>query len=131
MRGRGEQYENQNDTVLRELLHKERTYPIDSLIVPRASISPSNSGSENRNYMLWIDVPSFRKYEIKEVQYNLCRGFVDRLRISDEPSSSFSIGYLGYGYCPIVQIDIILKNGDTVNSAFSFEEYFRENPLSR
>lgn len=129
MQGRGEQYVNQNDSLLMEQLRIEQTYPIDSLIVPRASVSPSNKGSENRNYMLWVDVPSFRKYEIKQVNYKLCSGFVDRLRVSNEPSSSFSIGYLGYGYCPIIDIDVILQTGDTIKKVFSFEDFFRENPL--
>ncbi|WP_372757458.1 ATP-binding protein [Mariniflexile sp.] len=129
MQGRGEQYTTQNDSLLVEQLRIEQTYPIDSLIVPKASVSPSNSGSNNRNYMLWIEVPSFRKYEIEQVNYKLCKGFVDRLRVSNEPSSSFSIGYLGFGYCPIVDIDVILKTGDTIQKSFSFEDYFIENPL--
>ena len=41
MKGRGEQYEKVNDTILSEILYKERTYPIDCLIVPKASVSRS------------------------------------------------------------------------------------------
>ncbi|MDO7173839.1 ATP-binding protein [Mariniflexile sp. AS56] len=129
LQGRGEQYKNQNDSLIVERLRIEQTYPIDSLIVPRASVSASNKGSNNRNFMLWIDVPSFRKYEIKEVNYKLCKGFVDRLRVSNEPSSSFSIGYLGYGYCPTVDIDVVLKTGDTIRKSFSFEDFLNKNPL--
>jgi hypothetical protein len=128
MKGRGAQYENQSDSVLSKILYKERTYPIDSLIDIRASVSPSNAGGENRNYTMWIDVPSFRRNEIAEVQYNFCRGFIDRLRVSKDPTSSFSIGYLGWGYCPIMEIDIILKSGDTIQRQFSYEEYFADNP---
>ncbi len=128
MKGRGAQYENQSDSVLSKILYKERTYPIDSLIDIRASVSPSNAGGENKNYTMWIDVPSFRRNEIAEVQYNFCRGFMDRLRVSKDPTSSFSIGYLGWGYCPIMEIDILLTSGDTIQRRFSFEDYFADNP---
>lgn len=76
---------------------------------------------------MWIDVPSFRKNEIKEVQYRLCPGFGDRVRISNEPSSSFSIGYLGWGYCPAgYEIDIILKKGDTIRRSLSYNDFVKE-----
>ncbi|WP_296698784.1 ATP-binding protein [Algoriphagus sp.] len=128
MKGRGEKYENQSDSAISQIIFKERTYPLDSLIEVKASVSPSNAGGENKNYTMWLDVPSFRKDEIKEVQYNFCRGFADRLRVSKDPTSSFSIGYLGWGYCPTMRIDIILETGDTVKRDFSFEKYFQDNP---
>ncbi|MEN2283155.1 ATP-binding protein [Algoriphagus sp. SE2] len=128
MKGRGEKYENLSDSVLDQILLKERTYPLDSLIEIKASVSPSNAGGENKNYTMWLDVPSFRKDEIKEVQYNFCRGFTDRLRVSKDPTSSFAIGYLGWGYCPTMRIDVILESGDTIQRNFSFERYFEENP---
>ncbi|WP_111709844.1 ATP-binding protein [Lutibacter citreus] len=129
MKGRGEQYENIPDSVLTKILFKQRTYPIDSLIIPKGSISPSNKGGENRNYTMWIDVPSFRKNEIEKVQYKFCRGFVDRLRTSIDPTSSFSIGYLGYGYCPQgYDIDIILKTGDTIHLNLSYEDFVKQTP---
>ena len=131
MQGRGEKYENKSDSVLSQTLHKERTYPIDSLIEVSASVSPSNAGGENKNYTMWIEMPSFRKDEIEEVRYNFRRGFIDRLRISKDPSSSFSIGYLGWGYCPTMQIDVILKTGKVISLPFSFEAYFRNNPGAR
>ncbi|MBB6325085.1 hypothetical protein FHS59_000700 [Algoriphagus iocasae] len=128
MEGRGDQYANVSDSVLKQILYRERTSPLSELIEVKASVSPSNAGGENKNYTMWLDVPSFRKDEIKEVQYNFCRGFADRLRVSKDPTSSFSIGYLGWGYCPIMRIDVILQSGDTIRKEFSFERYFRENP---
>ncbi|MEB2777647.1 ATP-binding protein [Algoriphagus sp. D3-2-R+10] len=128
MRGRGPNYENLTNEQIADTIHRERTYPLDSLIEIKASVSPSNAGGTNRNYTIWLDMPSFRKDEIKEVQYNFCRGFVDRLRISKDPSSSFSIGYLGFGFCPTMKIDVILFDGDTLHRYFSFEEYFETNP---
>ncbi|MBN7815640.1 ATP-binding protein [Algoriphagus pacificus] len=128
MEGRGDQYANVSDSLLKQILYRERTAPLSELIEVKASVSPSNAGGENKNYTLWLDMPSFRKDEIKEVQYNFCRGFADRLRISKDPTSSFSIGYLGWGYCPIMRIDVILQSGDTIRKEFSFERYFEENP---
>ncbi len=128
MKDRGEKYQNVNDSVLKEYLYTERFNPLSSLIIPRGSVS-SNKGSDKSNFMLWLDMPSFRKAEIQEVQYKLCPGFVDRLRISEEPSSSFAIGYLGWGYCPTIDISVILKTGDTIEKVFSFEDYFENNGL--
>ncbi len=128
MEGRGDQYNNVEISVLKDMIYKERTYPLDSLIEIKASISPSNKGGENRNYTMWLDMPTFRKDEIKEVHYNFCRGFIDQKRISRDPSSSFSIGYLGWGFCPTMKIDIIRFQGDTIHRNFSFEDYFNENP---
>lgn len=128
MKGRGRNYENVSDSALMDILYKERTYPLDSLISIEASVSPSNKGGNNRNFTMWLDVPSFRKEEIKEVHYHFCPGFIDRLRISRDPSSQFSIGYLGYGYCPVMKIEILLNAGDTITRNFSYEEYFKANP---
>jgi hypothetical protein len=77
---------------------------------------------------MWIDLPSFRKDTIKEVQYNFCSGFIDRKRTSSDPTSSFSIGYLGEGYCPMMYIDIILKSGEIIKKEYSFIDYFKNNP---
>lgn len=128
LKGREKQYENLSDSAISERLQFEQDCPIDSLIIPRASVSRSDKGGNNRNFLIWIDVPAFRRDEIKEVQYNFCEGFVDRQRVSGEPSSSFAVGYLGWGYCPVIHIDVILQTGDTVGRDFSFAEYFKENP---
>lgn len=131
VRGRGPKYSNLTPEQIKSIIYVERTAPLDSLIEIRASVSPSNAGGgNNRNYTMWLDMPSFRKDEIREVQYNFCRGFIDQKRISRDPSSSFSIGYLGFGYCPIMKIDIIRFQGDTLHRYFSFEQYFQENPLT-
>jgi hypothetical protein len=126
-----EKYDSQlTNEEIEAILYRERNYPLNSLIKVRASVSPSNAGGNNRNYTMWLDFPLLRKNEIKEVHYNFCRGFIDQKRISRDPSSSFSIGYLGFGYCPMMKIDIILVDGDTLRQDFSFEQYFQENPLT-
>jgi hypothetical protein len=129
MIGRGEQYDKVSDSILKNILFKQRTDSIGRLIVPKASVSKSNLGGNYRNFSMWIDLPSFRKDEIKEVQYNFCSGFIDRKRTSSDPTSSFSIGYLGEGYCPIMSIDIILKSGKIIKKEYSFIDYFKNNPV--
>ena len=126
----GEKYKDLTNEQIEDIIFKEKTYPLDSLIEIKASVSPSNASGNNRNYTMWLDFPLLRKDEIKEVHYNFCRGFIDQKRISKDPSSSFSIGYLGFGYCPTMKIDIIRFQGDTLHRYFSFEEYFKENPLT-
>jgi hypothetical protein len=128
--GTAEKFENLNYEQIQKIIDREKNYPLDSLIEVRASVSPSNAGGNNRNYTMWLEFPLLRKNEIKEVHYNFCRGFIDQKRISRDPSSSFSIGYLGFGYCPMMKIDIIRFQGDTLHRYFSFEQYFQENPLT-
>ncbi|WP_149302723.1 ATP-binding protein [Pareuzebyella sediminis] len=129
MKDRGRKYETENDSALRETLHVERTAPIENLVTPMAAVTNfSINDDQYRNFVLWIDVPSFRKNEIEEVQYIFCKGFVNPVRISKEPATSFAIGYLGWGYCPTMNIDIILKKGDTLHRNYSFTEYFKNNP---
>jgi hypothetical protein len=128
--GTGEKYENLTNEEIEAIIYKEKTYSLDSLIEIRASVSPSNASGSNRNYTMWLDFPFLRKNEIKEVHYNFCKGFIDQKRISKDPSSSFSIGYLGFGYCPTMKIDIITFQGDTILRTFSFDKYFKENPLT-
>jgi hypothetical protein len=126
-----EKYDSQlTNEEIEAILYRERNYPLNSLIKVRASVSPSNAGGNNRNYTMWLDFPLLRKDEIKEVHYNFCRGFIDQKRISRDPSSSFSIGYLGFGYCPTMKIDIILVSGDTLRQDFSFVDFFKNNPLT-
>ncbi|RKN79775.1 ATP-binding protein [Ulvibacterium marinum] len=127
MQGR-ERYENIEDSLLNEKLSMDQTLPIDSLIVPRGYIGPKEKNG-NRTYLMWIDVPSFRKLEIQEVHYYFCPGFINRRRISTEPTSSFSIGYLGYGYCPGgYDINIILKTGDTIHRNLPWKDFVAQNP---
>lgn len=125
----GGRYKDLTYKEIQEIIHKEKTYPLDSLIEVRASVSPSNEKEgKNRNFTMWVEFPLLRKNEIKEVHYNFCTGFIDQKRISKDPSSSFSIGYLGYGYCPTMKIDIILSSGDTIQKLFSMKKYLMENP---
>ena len=117
-----------SDSILKNIIYKQRTYPIKLLIVLKASVSSSSRGGANRNYSMWVDLPSFRKDEIKEVQYNFCDGFIDQVRTSSDPTSSFSIGYLAESYCPMMSIDIILKSGKIIKKEYSFINYFKNNP---
>ncbi|MFC5624133.1 ATP-binding protein [Algoriphagus winogradskyi] len=126
LEGKGDQYENLSEDDLKGLLEMERVAPIDSLVEIRASVSPSNTfsgGKKNYNFTFWLELPSFRKNEIKEVRYNFCKGFYDSIRTSRDQTSSFSIGYLGWGVCDTIRVDIVLENGITIREKFPFKEY--------
>lgn len=125
VKGRTEKYSGLNTENLIETLEQDRNHPIENLIVPRAA-STFVSG-RNYTFLLWIDVPSFRRDEIKEVVYKLCSGFSDRLRISREPSSGFAVGYLGWGLCPMIEITVILQDGTEIVKNFPMEEYLEYN----
>ncbi|RAI88320.1 ATP-binding protein [Algoriphagus yeomjeoni] len=126
LEGKGDKYENLSEDDLKGLLEMERVAPIDSLVEIRASVSPSNTlseGKKNYNFTFWLELPSFRKNEIKEVSYNFCKGFYDSIRTSRDQTSSFSIGYLGWGVCDTIGVDIVLENGTTIRKKFPFKEY--------
>ena len=126
--GLGPQYTNKSFDEVVKRLRIEQTYPLDSLIVPRAMANAQGSGSKNFNFVLWLDVPGFRKSEIKEVQYHLCPGFIDRDRISREPSSGYAMGYIGWGACPHVLIDVNLTNGQVIKIDFKMIDYLQGHP---
>ncbi|MBL0109551.1 MAG: hypothetical protein IPP42_01265 [Saprospiraceae bacterium] len=68
LKGRGDQYVNQSDSAIIERLFMEQTNPINKLITPRAN-SVQVSNTKNYDFLIWIDVPSFRLDEIKQVEY--------------------------------------------------------------
>ncbi len=133
IQGRGEKYdkisrENINKKPVDEiikLLRDEQSSPINKLIVPKAAYKKidENQGT----FVIWIDVPSFRKKEIKEVEYTLCRGFAAPIRTASEPSSGFSIGYLGWGLCSVIQIKVILHSGREILIPFELRKYLDEH----
>ena len=108
------------------LLRRQQNYPLDSLIVPRA-ISLPISGSKNYDFLVWIDVPSFRRDEIRQVVYKWpCRGFADSVHIGREPSLGFAFGYRGWGYCPQMLIDVELTNGKVYKIDFNLGGYLEK-----
>jgi hypothetical protein len=98
------------------------------LIVPRA-ISVPISGSKNYDFLIWIDVPSFRREEIKEVVYKWpCSGFSDSMHVGKEPSLGFAFGYRGWGYCPHILIDVVHTDGTVYKINFALGEYLDHHP---
>ena len=127
LKGQGNQYKNKSHKEVVKMLVIQQNNPIENLIVPRAVASKPNKTSKNYSFLIWIDVPTFRRNEIKEVQYELCKGFIDLLRLSREPSSGFAIGYLGWGFCPAIKIKVRLVNGEEINIDFPMGEYLLRN----
>lgn len=128
VQGRGKEYSDKDYDEVVEMLRQQQTYPIDSLIVPRA-ISVPISGSKNYDFLIWIDVPSFRRDEIKQVIYTWpCSGFSDKVHIGKEPSMGFAFGYRGWGYCPHILIDVEHTDGTVYNMNFALGEYLANHP---
>lgn len=128
VQGRGKEFTDKNYDEVVEMLRRQQTYPIDSLIVPRAK-SEQISGSKNYDFLIWIDVPSFRLDEIKQVVYTWpCSGFSDKVHIGKEPSMGFAFGYRGWGYCPHILINVEYTNGSNYNIDFAVGEYLENHP---
>ena len=125
VKGKTEKYSGLNTENLITVLEQDRNLPIEKLIIPRAASTPVSD--RNSTYLIWIDVPSFRRDEIKEVVYRLCPGFADRIRISREPSSGFAVGYLGWGLCPAIEITVKLQDETELVKIFAMAEYLENN----
>jgi energy-coupling factor transporter ATP-binding protein EcfA2 len=121
VKGRTEKYSGLNTENLIAVLEQDRNLPIEKLIIPRAASTPVSD--RNSTFLIWIDVPSFRRDEIKEVVYRLCPGFADRIRISREPSSGFAVGYLGWGLCPAIEITVRLQDETEIVKVFAMADY--------
>ena len=132
LKGRGDQYETDNDSLVMEQIFKEQTLPIEKLITPRV-ISVPVSGTKNYDFLIWIDVPSFRWPEIKEVEYAWpCKKrFIDSVHIGRQPTLGYAFGYRGWGYCPKIDIKVILNEGEPLNISFDIDKYFRNEEESR
>ena len=125
--GRGEAYENRNFKSVVSRLRTEQTYPIDSLIVPRAIKVPITN-TNLYDWLIWIDVPSFRRKEIKNVVYKWpCTGFIDSVHVGKEASLGFAFGYRGWGSCPNILINVALVNGEAIKIKFPMREYLLRN----
>ena len=128
LQGRGKEYENKDYNAVVQQLRYEQTYPIDSLITPKA-ISVPITGSNNRDFLIWIDVPSFRRNEIKDVVYTWpCKGYVDNIHVGKEPSLGFAFGYRGWGYCPDILIDVFLTDGRKIEMDFALGDFLESHP---
>jgi hypothetical protein len=126
VKGRTEKYSGLNTKNLIETLEQDRNLPIANLIVPKAAATPVSD--RNSTFLIWVDVPSFRRDEIKEVVYKLCPGFADRIRISREPSSGFAVGYLGWGLCPAIEITVKLQDESEIVKIFAMADYLNQIP---
>lgn len=126
MQGRGEQYEGLSSTELKEIIDYELKAPLDSLIQVSGTAESSNPWSETKNYTLWIDVPSFRRHQIKKVYYrSSCDSLINGIRTSYNRVSSFAIGVFSFGQlCDTVFVEIIKTSNDTLNIKFPFKEKF-------
>jgi len=124
MSGRGEQYEGLTDLALRQKIQGELDADIESLIKIRASEILVDSSNNVKNFTLWIDVPSFKIYEIKKVDYYLCDEIIFAKRSSKEPSSAFATGFSYAAYCDTINVDIIKVNNDTLQIKFPFKQFF-------
>jgi hypothetical protein len=128
VQGRGKEYDNKDYDAVVDMLRRQQTYPIDSLIVPRA-ISVPISGSKNYDFLIWIDVPSFRRDEIKQVVYKWpCGGFADSVHVSKEPSLGFAFGYRGWGFCPHILINVELTGNQVYEIDFALGDYLEKHP---
>ncbi|WGK64847.1 TIR domain-containing protein [Croceiramulus getboli] len=97
LQGRGERYDNKPIDSIIALLEYERIRPIRELITPKVLREPVGTNN-NYDYLIWIDLPSFRLNEIDRVEYEWPSDgyqFARNAVVSKESSTGFAFGYRG------------------------------------
>ncbi|MDH3845599.1 MAG: hypothetical protein OES69_16795 [Myxococcales bacterium] len=114
--------------LLRTEIEHIRSGPLAELITPQAIAirrdDLSGAGDRPRfNFLIWLDLPYARKADIKEVRYEfLDPSFLEKKRVSSEPSSGFAVGYLGWGAMTRVPITVVPKEGEEFIIDFPMHE---------
>lgn len=126
LQGRGDQYNVESVDSTIKILEYERTRPLKDLISPQAIREPVGS-NDNFDYLIWIDVPSFRtdsivevKYKWPEIGYRYSRG---NEMISKEPSTGYAFGYRGVNAIKdYIDITIYLKGNKTIPIQYAIRD---------
>ena len=127
LQGRGDQYESKPVDTILKTLEDERTRSLALLIKSKAAREQVGS-TDNYDYLVWIDVPSFRTDSILEVNYEweldgyrYVRG--DKM-ISKEASTGYAVGYRGTNKIKdYIDITIQLKGNKLIKKRFNIREY--------
>jgi hypothetical protein len=126
LQGRGEQYRSKPlDTVI-AILENERIRPLKELIKPRATRERVGE-TNNYDYMIWIEVPSFRTDSIIEVSYEWepdgYRYVRGNKMFSREPSTGYAFGYRGINAIKdYIDITILLKGDKKIEKRFQIRD---------
>lgn len=140
LQGRGDRYKDllngSVDSVIKTL-NAERLQPLESLVTTRsikASIVSVNKN--NFDYMIWIDVPSFRTDSIKSVKYEWSKPEQEKIMarptmISNEASTGFAVAYRGFEskhQNPYINITIYLKGKGPIEiKGWPFKDYIEND----
>ncbi|MFQ5605236.1 MAG: pYEATS domain-containing protein [bacterium] len=115
---------NTKITELNETIERIKFGPIAELLTVKA-IAIRQEGrrdAQNRqlyNFMLWLDLPEFRKKDIEFVKYYFDDpSMLKKERIGKEVSNGFAINYLGYGCLRRVKVTVVLKQHPNVEIDF-------------
>lgn len=115
LRGRGQRYDQSQpiDRIIGQL-EDEQERPLEELLEIRAVREPVNAG--NYDYMVWVDVPSFRTEEIQEVRYEWPEEggypYARASFVSRESSTGYAFSWRGTNAVKDrIDIDIILRDG--------------------
>lgn len=121
LQGRGDRYASKPIDTIIKILEFERVRPIRELIKTKA-LREAVGTNNNYDYLIWIDVPSFRLDSIVRVEYSwpdfgyeYARGFA----ISKEPSTGFAFGYRGTNAIKnSIYINVVFKDSTDFKQTF-------------
>jgi hypothetical protein len=80
----------------------------------------TSGGSQLHEFTLWIDVPSDRKREIRQVSYRFNNStFQRKLQGSSDAPTGFRVSYRGWGCLEQVRITLSLRDGSELPLDFN------------
>jgi len=128
LRGRDQSVEGDSVEQIIKMLNDEQTAPVGDLIKVKAKMTevPGIRDPEERqiyDFLIWVDLPSFRRDAIREVKYYFPKGqILDKEKLGREPSLGFATSYRGWGCFTRIDITIRLTNGDSLQREFDMCE---------
>jgi len=103
----------------------QKVIPLVAVVTPRTSSEPAtgqhdSSGSRLYNFSLWIELPTDRLQEVREVEYVLNHpSLQDQSYKSSDASKGFRISYTGPECLSRIIINLFLTSGEKVSLDFN------------
>jgi len=109
---------------LKLTIDKIKNGPISELITPKAIAvrlegRRAQNGRQLFNFVLWIDLPNYRKSDIQSVKYHFGHSsMLMKERTGKQASNGFAVNYTGWGCLGMVTLTVVLQNQQEVTIDF-------------
>jgi peptidoglycan hydrolase CwlO-like protein len=108
--------------VVKSRSNAQEALPIEAVVVPRADAK--SKGNDRYDFSLWLETPSGRQQEIKNVTYFFNHPtFQKKIFSSSKPEDNFLVRYNGWGCLSRVIITVHLTDGTSKEIDFDMCSY--------